>query len=460
MKILIVSYPIQNIGGIVNHTIQLAEGFVDLGHEVQLASLHYKEKFGHQNHDPRSKEEGWEYSESLKLFYSQKSGFAFHRPGVDKFCYKGQDNINRWKEFASQFDVLIWTIPVPTKQKDNQGNHDWLQLYDLPESVKQIGVIHDGNLCRSYPWLYEIRNHLTGLACVHPAAWNSSERFQIYHSLIVNPQDLSKMSLGRPYEKRAKSILSLGTFKSLKHFEDYVRAIPHLPPEISQRCFIAGGGLAYSYMTSPDKTKPEFYATKKIDPDLADGIEEKHVRSWDLAVEHGMKFLNYIDEEKRDKILDSIRVLLDSSWNMRYAGFGGHFNRVIIDAAKRGTVPVAINYGISENEKGISDILMPDRNYIMLEYNLTPKEYAEKLVYALNLPNDLAESIRENNFELCAKFDRKMIAQRFIDLSLHVENDSTSVVDPNHYVNTAGYGYDDPEVAKSSRQAMTLFFGA
>ena len=83
----------------------------------------------------------------------------------------------------------------------------------------------------------------------------------------------------------------------------------------------------------------------------------------------------------------------------------------------QGAIPIARNLGISDNEDGIGLMYKPDENYIMVPYNATPKEFAQLVDHASNLSKNESSRILSNNYEVIKKFDRKKIAQYFIDLS-------------------------------------------
>jgi hypothetical protein len=84
---------------------------------------------------------------------------------------------------------------------------------------------------------------------------------------------------------------------------------------------------------------------------------------------------------------------------------------------KTGTVPIAVNLGIAPNEDGYGSLFKPNENYLMLRYNYTPKQYGEKINKFLDIPQSAYEKIARNNFELIKKFDRKVVAQDYIDLA-------------------------------------------
>jgi len=442
MKIAICLHPILDIGGIINHTEDLAAGLIEEGHKVDLLVLCNQYKFSTKEPEPTTNEK-WCIGE-LGLPVHQSYGWKL-QPYVNKIPYKGEDNLNKAREKLSGYDLIIWSVPVPTKQKSNEGNFYWPKLYDIP--AKQIAIVHDGNLIKSTPWIHEIKKHFTGLACVHLCAYKTASSVGLPRALIFNPQNINKDLHRISYTKRTKGFLSLQTFKALKRVDELVRAVPYMSDLDSM--LVAGGGLEYAYMTSKDKTKDKYFCKKERDPDLSPGIHVQNIRIWDRAVKKGMQYLGYISNQVRDQYLTSVRTLIDSSWNVYYAKHGGHFNRVMVEAMIAGALPIARNLGVSDNLEGKGLLFTPNKNYVMIPYNCSPKEFAELVMHANNLPEEQANSIIENNYELLHNFDRRKIAKDFINLSLGKDCG---------FYNKTEIGKDELAMVHKGKKEMLEFF--
>jgi len=85
----------------------------------------------------------------------------------------------------------------------------------------------------------------------------------------------------------------------------------------------------------------------------------------------------------------------------------------------------------------------------MIPYNSHPKEYAQIVEYASNLSNDEALSIIERNYNLLDLFDRRKVAQDFIDLA---NGQSCG------FFKKRVKGKLDPDMVKRSRKEMKSFF--
>ena len=442
MKILITMYNINSPGGIINHNENLIAGLKTCGHEVEFVELVWREKVkGKTTKDKFDYERG-----ASGIPVHQGKGWLFSKE--NRIPYKGKQNIDKWKEYANKFDVVIWQIPVPTKQRDNMGNMDWVELYDLNESVKQVAIIHDGNLRKSYPWINHVSKHLNGLACVHPCAYHGADVLDIPRALILNPQNISKVLFGdnlKPWSERAKGFISLQTFKGWKHVDDVVRAIPHMNYHTGK--IMAGGVIEHNYMTSKDKCKPQYFVSEEKDPDIAP--EHYCEKIWDVALDTNMTWLGYISQQEARERMSGLRCLIDPSWSVAYAKIGDHFNRVVVDGIIEGCIPIARNFGISTNEEGIGEVFKPDRNYVMIPHDATPKEFAETVEYTVNLSEENAGFIHEQNRKLLQHFERQYVASEYLNLAAG---------SPTGFYNKLETGVVSEQVKEKTNDIMNNFF--
>jgi glycosyltransferase involved in cell wall biosynthesis len=229
-------------------------------------------------------------------------------------------------------------------------------------------------------------------------------------ALILNPQDISGIPETSSYAQREKKILSIQTFKRWKRVDDLIRAVPYMP---EVETLVGGAGIEAAYMMSKDKCKEEYYATSQYDPNVTEKRQGKRI--WENAETSGnFKYLGFISGAKRDKILATCKFLVDPSWSNT---FGEHFNRVVIDAMRIGTVPIAVNFGVSNNAEGIGAVLKAGTHYCMLKKDYTPKQYGEAISNFCDMSEADYKQMQQNNYELIKQFDRKVIAQHYIDLA-------------------------------------------
>jgi glycosyltransferase involved in cell wall biosynthesis len=317
-------------------------------------------------------------------------------------------DVNLFVKIANNYDLVIWQSIFGFKCQESEGKTYWMKMIE-DVNAKQIVIVHDGNLKKNYPWIHHLRHKITGLACVHPSAYNQAASMEIPRALIVNPQKIVNKKTNK-FTERSNTILSIQTFKRWKRVDDLVAAIPY----INGKVIVGGDGIERAYMASVDKCKEEYYCTLETDPNAKSDRVGKRI--WENALNAGMEYIGFITEAKRDEYLQDVKFLLDPSWSKTY---GEHFNRVIVDAMKQGVVPIARNLGISDNEEGIG-VFKPDENYLMIPWNATPKQFGEKVTEFLNMDPDKYDQMVKNNWKFIQRFDRKEVAKQYIEFAENV----------------------------------------
>lgn len=408
MKIAMTIYPLDNLGGIVSTTENLLFGLKENGHEVDFFLLGYQDKFLPPKYSDKeliSRGDGW--YKGFCCAVHQRNGWNF--PHKNKLPYKGSKNIKETCSILKKYDFVFWQIPVPTQRKENKGNLDWIELYKA--NKYNYLYSHDAHMVQFYPHVYEILDYTAGFFSTNMASFNSVKIAGKPKALLIGGHNISKMEEVYEYEKRKDGWMSLQTFKAWKHTEDLIRAVPYMGDMVK---WIAGGGREQAYMTSPDKCKPEYFASLKFDPK----IKKKDIgkKIWDLAVEHGMKFYGWITPEKRDSMLKKIKTLIDPSWNLRFAKYGDHFNRVFLDSIKNGCIPIARNFGISSNKEGNGDIFKAGANYVMIPHDAKPYEFGQIVKEAQNLEKKKAHAMLKANYLAVKEVDRRACAKHVINM--------------------------------------------
>lgn len=391
-----------NFGGIINHCEHLIAGLKEIGHDVTFAYLKGT-KTVRPVEIPAELKEGYEIG--IGSGYPVHQGDGWIAP---YYSYLVKDSIDKFVADANKHDIVIWQSIFGFKNKDTEKYLDWLPMIEKVKS-KQVAIIHDANLKKLYPWIQKFENHFAGLACVHPAAYESADFMNVPRALILNPQDIAGVPETPPFANRENKLLSIQTFKRWKRVDDLIRAVPYMP---NVKTLVGGYGIEAAYMMSEDKCKEEYYCTKQYDPDATEDRLNKRI--WANAEAGNFEYLGFISGAKRDEILATSKFLVDPSWSNT---FGEHFNRVVIDAMRIGAVPIAINYGVSNNEEGNGVVLKAGVNYCMIKKGSTPKEYGQKIQEYCEMSENDYRQIQLNNYELIKQFDRKVIAQHYIDLA-------------------------------------------
>ncbi len=395
MKVLVALHKVMDLGGIINHTEQLIGGLKDEGHEVAFKEFAWTDSVRSSD-----REGNWLVGPS-GIPHDQGKGWLFK--GRDRIGYRGARAMQEAKRFLEGFDVVIWTIPVPSANAHNLKNMDWPSLYDLPPHVKQIAFIHDGNPERGYPHILRIEEHLAGVACVHHCALNSSAFMTVPRALILNPQEMPVRDPLFSWDEKLEGFVNMQTFKAWKHVHELVESIAYMPPVHNmENRYVAGDGIEARYMRSEDKCKPAYYHSSGP----AEGL-----RFWEAALNNGMIAPGYWSNEEVEQKLQLARVLVDPSWSSRYSLKGGHYNRVTVDAMIRGCVVVGRERGLG------TDLFKPGENYVEIPENAGPQEYADIILEAGNAGPLFGKRYREANVPLLALFDRRTVAKQVIALA-------------------------------------------
>lgn len=402
MKIFVAMHVFNNFGGIINHNEQLIAGLKELGHDVTFAFIktnHTEQKIVDTSIFPDG------YVAGVGTGYPVHQGKGWIAPF---YSLLNKNSIKQFVQDANSHDLVIWQSIFGFKNAQTENFRDWIPMIENV-TAKQVVVIHDGNLKKLYSWIYKFSHKFSGIACVHLAAYKSADFMPVPRNMIFNPHDLKLPTPGN-WENRNNTILSLQTFKRLKRVDDLIYAMPYIQGKV----IVAGDGMERAYMTSPDKCKPEYYCTKQKDSYATDEMVGKKI--WDNAMATGnMEYIGFITEAKRDLILSKSKFLIDTSWTNTY---GEHFNRVMVEAMRLGVVPIARNLGISEHEHGNGTLFKVDENYLMIPADATPKEFGDYINFYMNISKEKYDKIVQNNYELIKLFDRKVIAQQYIDLAM------------------------------------------
>ena len=402
MKIAICLFPLMDLGGIINHTEQLAGGFKDLGHQVDLIELSWKDKKPKANNKDTTA--GWIVGPS-GIIHHQGKGWNF--PARNRLSYRGMWRMREAKAVLETYDIIVWSVPVPTKLAEHRGNTDWPELYNL-KHPRQVAIVHDGNAPDACPHILHIARHLKGIACVHPCAYNGAAFIPRPRAMIVNPQDLNVIG-GDKWDNRRPGFISAQTFKAWKHVHDLVEAIAYMNDRRDDEVrMVAGEGIEYRYMVSEEKCKDAYFHGQT-------GTWFNHMKFWDAALANGMQrpVNGYLTAGELDIELRRTKTLVDPSWSNRYAKVGGHFNRVVVDAIRNGAIPIASTLGMGD------EVFKAGEDYVPLPHPAPrdPAHYANVVQEAGFMDAKKAKPYLESGRDKLQLFERSKVARLFIDLA-------------------------------------------
>lgn len=439
MKIFIADFQIAKYGGIVHYVKDMLRAFHDLGHEVDVAQM-TPASTTQKAYDKKVAEfESGEHQRKIK-FHSQAGGYerddvvgywfntyyGYFLPPSNRIGVYEKDAVERWKTLVEDADIILWNF-MPTKSSawDKKGVafDFWWKFFDLPKNIKQVFLVHDAYFNVRASNVSALKKKILFMACAHLAAYQCCSEIGIPRTLLLNPryiEDDAKMPV-RLMNKRTQDFFAAHMFKSMKHMEELIAAVPYINKGLDERMSvtIAGTGIEYNYMTSPTKTKSNYMCTLKRDPNLPKKLDGK-ISLWNRALKFGMDYRGQMSGGDVQKTLLNTKFAIDPSWAEHYAQYCfTHINGFIIEAMLQGAYPVLRDYrGLANIDTSeIYDPLFENIRAIIIPWNATPKEFAEKLKEAMKMSPKKFLRDTKHNFELVKElFNSKKNAEEIIRL--------------------------------------------
>lgn len=439
MKIFIADFQIAKYGGIVHYVKDMLRAFHDLGHEVDVAQM-TPASTTQKAYDKKVAEfESGEHQRKIK-FHSQAGGYerddvvgywfntyyGYFLPPSNRIGVYEKDAVERWKTLVEDADIILWNF-MPTKSSawDKKGVafDFWWKFFDLPKNIKQVFLVHDAYFDVRASNVSALKKKILFMACAHLAAYQCCSKIGIPRTLLLNPryiEDDAKMPV-RLMNKRTQDFFAAHMFKSMKHMEELIAAVPYINKGLdeSMSVTIAGTGIEYNYMTSPTKTKSNYMCTLKRDPNLPKKLDGK-ISLWNRALKFGMDYRGQMSGGDVQKTLLNTKFAIDPSWSEHYAQYCfTHINGFIIEAMLQGAYPVLRDYrGLANVDTSeIYDPLFENIRAIIIPWNATPKEFAEKLKEAMKMSAKKFLRDTKHNFELVKElFNSKKNAEEIIRL--------------------------------------------
>lgn len=401
MKILIADFEIAKYGGIVEHVTAKVKALKALGHEVDIAQLSpsqttqkfYDKKVvefksgAFQNKIKfNSQGGGYEYDEASG--YWKNNYYGFFLPPSNRIGVFEPDALERWHKLIEGVDIIMWNF-MPTKSsawnRDGMKFDFWWKFFDLPtDKVRQMFIVHDAYFDVRASNVTALKDKIMFLECAHIAAYQCCKNIGIPRTLLLNPrylEDDEKMPV-RMMNKRTTDFFAAHIFKSMKHVDDLIRAVPHLNNNMYDEEYsvkIAGSGIEQAYMVAPTKCKEPYKVSAKRDPDIHSSFYGQKI--WDVGVKYGMEYLGQISGEQVRENLLNAKFAVDPSWADHYANYcRTHINGFIIEAMLCGCYPVLRDYrGLVKGGEEIYDPLFESIRAIIIPWDATPKQFAEAL---------------------------------------------------------------------------------
>lgn len=439
MKIIIADFAIAKYGGIVEWVAGMLKAFKSLGHEVDVAQM-TPSSTTQSAYDKKVKEfESGEHQRKIK-FHSQAGGYekditvgywrnnyyGYFLPPSNRIGVYEKNAVQRWKDLVKDVDIIIWNF-MPTKSSawDKKGvKFDfWHEFFDLPSNIKQVFVSHDAYFNVRASNISALKDKILFIACAHLAAYQCCSEIGIPRSLLLNPRyldDNAKMPV-KLMNKRKQDFFAAHMFKSMKHMEELIAAIPYLQKGEDEKFAvrIAGTGIEYNYMTSETKTKSNYMCSLKRDPDLPKKLDGK-ISLWNRAMKFGMEYMGQMSGSDVLQTLRNTKFAIDPSWAEHYAQYcRTHINGFIIEAMLNGAYPVLRDYrGLSKTkDEKIYDPLFENIRAIIIPWDATPKQFGMALKKAMTMSPKKFLKDTQHNFQVVMElFNSKKNALEIIRL--------------------------------------------
>lgn len=468
MRILIADFEIAKYGGIVEHVTAKVKALKALGHVVDIAQLSTAATTQKTYDNKVKKFEDGTFSEGLKVNsqnggyeYDEATGYwknnyyGFFLPPSNRIGVFEKNALERWHNLVEKFDLIMWNF-MPTKSSAwGKGDFSfWWKFYDLPtDKIKQIFIAHDAYFDVRASNVTALREKILFIECAHIAAYRCCEHLGIPRTLLLNPRYLeegARMPI-KMMQKREIDFFAAHIFKSMKHVDDLIRAVPHFNQKSEYSVQIAGSGIEQAYMVAPTKCKEPYKVSRKRDPDI--DSEYLGQKIWDVAEQYGMEYLGQISSEEVNRKLRNAKFAIDPSWAAHYSQYcRTHINGFIIEAMLNGCYPVLRDYrGLMKGvDEDLYDPLFENINAIIIPWNATPKEFAKALKKAERMsPAKYLKDTRENFALVHELFNAKNNMKEVIRL----------VKGGKKLVNKElEKGKDSPTVKKITKEIMEDFY--
>lgn len=468
MRILIADFEIAKYGGIVEHVTAKVKALKALGHVVDIAQLSAAATTQKTYDNKVKKFEDGTFSEGLKVNsqnggyeYDEATGYwknnyyGFFLPPSNRIGVFEKNALERWHNLVEKFDLIMWNF-MPTKSSAwGKGDFSfWWKFYDLPtDKIKQIFIAHDAYFDVRASNVTALREKILFIECAHIAAYRCCEHLGIPRTLLLNPRYLeegARMPI-KMMQKREIDFFAAHIFKSMKHVDDLIRAVPHFNQKSEYSVQIAGSGIEQAYMVAPTKCKEPYKVSRKRDPDI--DSEYLGQKIWDVAEQYGMEYLGQISSEEVNRKLRNAKFAIDPSWAAHYSQYcRTHINGFIIEAMLNGCYPVLRDYrGLMKGvDEDLYDPLFENINAIIIPWNATPKEFAKTLKKAERMsPAKYLKDTRENFALVHELFNAKNNMKEVIRL----------VKGGKKLVNKElEKGKDSPTVKKITKEIMEDFY--
>lgn len=374
-KILYVVPVGQDMGGIITSSEELMTGFRLTRHKPTFALLRSGNSTGGE---PRGKH-------ADDYVPGAGSGLMVHPVhGWRGPCYSTA-RPDEFLHVANKHDIVIFAALYGLRNKDTEGTTEWARC--ITEcTAKIIFMVRDDHLEKRVPWAMALAPYATAWAGVQQCSVDSCAGLGRV-GLVYSGHGPAHPDALR---SRRSGAIAIATWKPWKRGRALLAAAPGLEFPLT----VAGDGIEFRYMRSPDKARPKDF-------------HEDGRRIWDAAIGAGVNYVGCVSEAERDTLLLKNKFLIDLS--LRHNS--GQINRVMVEAARHGCIPIA-------DPRFVAKEFMPEENYIPILSDCPPQGLDTLLndIYTRTSARRLGE-MRAANVALVDQFSREKAAEALVALA-------------------------------------------
>lgn len=360
MKIAINLFPIANIGGILTTQKNLKIGLEKLGHEV-------------------------------KEFYITTNKNILPAKDCKVLGFEKSEWLNEYKQVMGEFDVVIFTHPCPTLNK-NYNRKNWQECYKINSKI--ISIFHDPYWNTNYPWIKDVFNKITKIACIQQKSFNTLGYFLPVKKQIINhPLNLDDM--GKYNDLKENLVISPHQFKTWKHIDIFIRAIPFMKNFIKKEVY--NDGIIKSFMSG--KQRQDEYK------------DANNNWIWEEALKYGMIDKGVVNDEEIKRAFIRQKCTISLSTGELGSKIGGNYRSMdysILECMKYGGIPICRFYSV------LSPIFQDD-NFVLLDEKDLIGSTAEKINHVIQ-NFDKFINVIDTNFEILKNnYDSTIVAKKILE---------------------------------------------
>lgn len=244
MKIALVNWPINDVGGINTWCINFQKGLRDLGYRIQHFYATHQQRFACRPDQ-----------DQVKKRFTLLAGehLSYHPAELKK-------TIQRLNEF--DLIIFIHASPHPVKGFTSCPHHlNWKQLYAGTQPFKAV-VFHDAKWHKTNPWFVDVAQHVDLCIAAQRLFMEQMEQYpcprKIWECFPLDLESRGHLQIV-PLNERIKRFIVATQWIGWKNHRKF---LPHLP-ELDYPVDIYGNGIEYCFLQK-DGTIEKYIGLDKV----------------------------------------------------------------------------------------------------------------------------------------------------------------------------------------------------